>query len=230
MSSPAQQDVYGFNTRPDVVPSIPVHARSALDVGCSEGGFGRTLRQVLGPDAHLVGVDAVPANVAAARANIDFDEVVEGYFPDAMAGRPETFDIVSFNDVLEHIVDPWATLEAVKGWLSPSGVVLAAIPNVQWLPVVIGLVMGRWDYEETGILDRTHVRFFTRKTIMDMFAGCGYEVLECRGANDVSEYFASDPVRWRRSIKQFAGRLSGDRRYMHFIVVARPVIAGPSPR
>ena len=147
-----------------------------------------------------------------------------------MAGRPETFDIVSFNDVLEHIVDPWATLEAVKGWLSPSGVVLAAIPNVQWLPVVIGLVMGRWDYEETGILDRTHVRFFTRKTIMDMFAGCGYEVLECRGANDVSEYFASDPVRWRRSIKQFAGRLSGDRRYMHFIVVARPVIAGPSPR
>lgn len=220
---PKQQDIYYANPRPDVEPSIPRGARSALDVGCSRGGFGATLRKTLGPQARLVGVEAVAAAAEEARAAGMFDEVVDGYFPDALAGRTEKFDAVFFNDVLEHIVDPWQVLLDVKDVLAPSGVVVAAIPNVQYLPVVVDLFKGQWVYTDESILDRTHVRFFTRSTMVDMFEATGYEVIDCRGANNsLSAWLAKDPKPWRRKAKTLVADRSGDRRFMHFVVTARP--------
>jgi hypothetical protein len=64
----------------------------------------------LGPAARLVGVEPVPSQAARARVGHGFDEVIEGYFPDAMAGRSEDFDLICYIDVLEHVIDPWALL------------------------------------------------------------------------------------------------------------------------
>lgn len=221
-SQPRQQDTYPANRRDDVRPSIPVGVRSALDVGCSRGGFGLTLREVLGPDARIVGVEAMPEAAAEARQLGGFDEVVDGYFPDALDGRSERFDLISFNDVLEHIVDPWQVLQEVKRFLTPDGAVVAAIPNVEYLPVLLDLVKGRWDYADHGVLDRTHVRFFTRSTMLDMFESCGYEVIDCRGANVVGPWYKSDRLWMRRRLKKALTDRAGDRRFMHFVVTARP--------
>ena len=210
-----QQDVYGEDPRADVAPYIPVAARSALDIGCGKGGFGITLRRVLGPDARLVGIDAHPGQAETARTGHGFDEVLTGYFPAALDGREERFDAVFLNDVLEHVLDPWKVLEQVHDVLSPGGTVVAAIPSIQYAPVLTELLKGRWDYADTGTLDRTHVRFFTRATMIEMFEGAGFRVISCAGATS-----AWTAHWWQRTWKRrlLLKRLP-DSEWMHFVIV-----------
>ncbi|WP_076261469.1 class I SAM-dependent methyltransferase [Intrasporangium flavum] len=219
---PPQQDVYVDNARLDVAPFVPPGARTVLDVGCGAGGFGVTLRRVLGPDARVVGIEAVPSQAAAAREGHGFDEVVEGYFPDALEGRTERFDAVFFNDVLEHLVDPWSVLRQVPPLLTDSGVVVAAIPSIQYAPVVLKLLRGRWDYVDQGTLDRTHLRFFTRATMVEMFRDCGYDVLSCEGANTMGRRWAASDSALLRAAARVVPIPFGDMAFVHFVVVARP--------
>jgi 2-polyprenyl-3-methyl-5-hydroxy-6-metoxy-1,4-benzoquinol methylase len=228
---PEQQSVYILNERPEVAPFIPGAARTALDVGCGRGGFGDTLRRKLGPDARIVGIEPVAEQAAIARDH-GFDEVVSGYFPDAPEelGR---FDLITFNDVLEHMVDPWQALHDTRRWLTPAGVVLACIPNIQYWPAVIDLANGRWDYADAGLLDRTHLRFFTRKTMCDMFEATGYEVVECQGVNSVwgSEWRPSGhgmSAKVRNVTRGLLTRARPDGAFLHFVVVARPTANGGS--
>ena len=220
MSHPPQHDVYGFDLREDVAPFLPTTARSALDVGCARGGFGRTLRSVLGPDARLVGVEAIDEVAAAARAAGDFDEVLAGYFPAALGDQ--RFDLVTFNDVLEHMLDPWQALRDCRDHLTPGGRVVASIPSIQYAPVLWQLAKGRWDYTDSGTLDRTHVRFFTRATMVDMFEQTGYAVEQCTGIASVMQRWSTDPVAPRRWLKRGLANALGDRQYLQFVVVARP--------
>lgn len=221
MDNLPQQDIYHDIPREDVAPFIPAAARSALDVGCSGGGFGRTLRRVLGAQAHIIGVEAVPTRAAEARVGHGYDEVVEGYFPDALAGRDDMFDAVFFNDVLEHVLEPGALLEEVRLRLNPTGVVVAAIPSIQYAPVVRALLAGRWDYADSGTLDRTHVRFFTRATMMELFERSGYDIALCEGINSATA------LDWRtRTIKRRLWlRLFPDSEWLQFVIVARPALS-----
>lgn len=209
-----QQDIYDDHGRPEVAALIPSGCTSALDVGCGPGGFGRSLRERLGPDARIVGVEPVPAQARVARTAHGFDEVIDGYFPDAFGDRRDRFDLVSFNDVLEHLWDPWQVLEGTHDRLTPGGHVLAAIPSIQYLPVVSRLVRGRWDYTDGGTLDRTHVRFFTRATMLEMVEGAGYEVIDCQPANSMFQF--ARYRRWRP-----LRHLIGNGEWMHFVVLGR---------
>jgi len=221
MDSPAQQALYGENERLDVLPYIPTDARSALDVGCARGGFGVTLRRVLGPDARIVGVEAVPAQAAVARQGHGYDEVVDGYFPGALAqGGVEPFDLIAFNDVLEHILDPEDVLVQARDHLAPAGRIVAAIPSIQYAPVVMALLRGRWDYTDVGTLDRTHVRFFTKATMVEMFNRAGYTVELCEGINSVRQEWKQHPPGPRRLAKLVLERALGDARFLQFVVVA----------
>jgi 2-polyprenyl-3-methyl-5-hydroxy-6-metoxy-1,4-benzoquinol methylase len=216
-----QQALYGENERLDVLPYIPTDARSALDVGCARGGFGVTLRRVLGPDARIVGVEAVPVQAAIARQGHGYDEVVDGYFPDALAHEGvEPFDLIAFNDVLEHILEPEDVLVQARDHLAQDGRVVAAIPSIQYAPVVMGLLRGRWDYTDAGTLDRTHVRFFTRATMVEMFDRAGYTVELCEGINSVRREWKQDPSGPRRLAKLLLERALGNARFLHFVVVA----------
>ncbi|MFV0463473.1 MAG: class I SAM-dependent methyltransferase [Nostocoides sp.] len=219
-----QQAVYVDNPRGDVRPFIDASARSVLDVGCGRGGFGRTLREVLGPSAHIVGVEAVMVQAERARESGAFSEVRTGYFPEALGESDERFDQVFFNDVLEHIYDPWALLREIPRHLAPNGQVVAVIPNIQYWPVIWELVKGRWDYADAGTLDRTHVRFFTRATMIEAFVDAGFEVLRCEPAN---RYFGGQFSKYPlRALKPVLGNWQ----WLHFVVVARKAVGDDQPR
>jgi hypothetical protein len=92
----------------------------------------------------------------------------------------EKFDVVIFSDVLEHLVDPSEVLRAVRPLIAPGGYVCSSIPNIAHGSIRLALLAGRFDYAELGLMDRTHLRFFTREGMRHLFAAAGYEVREWR--------------------------------------------------
>lgn len=215
-----QQSVYGDDPRSEVRPFVPRGVRRVLDVGCGPGGFGRTLRDVLGPEAHLMGIDAVEENVLRASSGSGYDEVRLGYFPAALNSTDQDFDLITFLDVLEHMLDPWSVLKEATELLTPGGYVVAAIPNIQVLTIWRALAQGRWDYTDMGILDRTHVRFFTKKTMIEMFEAAGLRVVRCEGVN--SQRSRSFRATYNRKFFRnfnWLPLLIPDSEYLQFVVV-----------
>lgn len=202
MLGAAAPPAYPFSERREMLAFVPPAARSVLDVGCGPGGFGQSLRQD-DPTRELWAVE-VDEEVAAGAARF-YDRLVVGTFPDALAGAGKTFDCVVFNDVLEHTVDPWAVLRATVALLAPGGVVVASIPNVRNVSVVADLVVrGNWTYRDIGILDRTHLRFFTSRSIRALFADSGFAVEEMSGINPVGESHFPGPRFWPLVLREFA--------------------------
>jgi 2-polyprenyl-3-methyl-5-hydroxy-6-metoxy-1,4-benzoquinol methylase len=180
---------------------VPPAARSVLDVGCGPGGFGQSLRRQ-DPSRELWAVE-VDEEAAAGAARF-YDRLVVGAFPDALAGG-RTFDCVVFNDVLEHTADPWGVLRSTVALLAPGGVVVASIPNVRNISVVLDLVVrGNWTYRDIGILDRTHLRFFTSRSIRALFAESGFAVEQMGGINPVGESRFPGPRFWPVVLREFA--------------------------
>ncbi len=158
---------------------LPNGARRVLDVGCGGGAFGAYLKS-LHADIQIVGVE--PNEQAASRANERLDRVEVGLFPDAHPPGP--FDVVYFNDVLEHMWDPLPALAAARR-LAP--VVVASVPNVRHIDVVLDLVLrGDWAYRDEGVLDRTHMRFYTRSTIVGLFEANGFVIRQVSPLNPFS--------------------------------------------
>lgn len=163
---------YPYLERPEVVALVPVADR-LLDVGCGRGGFGSALRRA-GRVRDLWGIEPHPD--AADEAKAHFDHVITGTYPDDLPDG-ERFDVVVFNDVLEHMIDPGRALERTRQILTPDGRVLVSIPTIRYWPVLWDLVVrGRWTYTETGTLDRTHLRFFTRASAIALLETAGYQV------------------------------------------------------
>ena len=132
----------------------------------------------------------------------------------ALGGR--RFDCIIFADVLEHLVDPAALLRAVRQHLSPGGVVVASLPNVRHYAVLADLLLrGDWDYADYGVLDRTHLRFFTHKSIRKLFAETGYELTRMEGINGPTS-------RRGRVLSRLLPTPLQDIQYLQFVCVARP--------
>jgi SAM-dependent methyltransferase len=141
-----------------------------LDVGCDTGRFGEALRT-----RKSAVVDGIERNaLAAAQARKRLHEVWERSIeePQAFDGLGP-YDAVLFLDVLEHLFDPWQVLKEAVRVLRPGGAVHAVVPNVAHVSVVRRLAQGRFDYEDFGTMDRTHVRWFTRESIRNCFTGAG---------------------------------------------------------
>lgn len=166
--------------RLEVTPFVPRDARRVLDVGCLAGAFGAALKSER-PATTVWGIELRPdaAELAAGR----LDHVIVGRFPDDVPSG-ERFDCVVFNDVLEHLEDPWSALRATHAFLAPGGCVVASIPNVRHYSVVASLVLrGDWRYADAGILDRSHLRFFTSDSATRLFEECGYGGVRCAPIN-----------------------------------------------
>jgi 2-polyprenyl-3-methyl-5-hydroxy-6-metoxy-1,4-benzoquinol methylase len=146
--------------------------------------------------ATVVGVEPHPERAQAARAK-GF-EVVDGEFDETLAHRLGTFDAVIFADVLEHMPDPASALLASKSFLRPTGFVVASVPNVAHWSVRLNLLRGRFDYVDMGIMDATHLRWFTRRSLVAMFASCGFEVVQLQWSIGrwLREYRQQWPWRW----------------------------------
>lgn len=153
--------------------------RRVLDVGCATGFLGEAYAA---QGCTVTGVELVPKTAAEARTHLD--EVIEAdlnvtALADIFPGRD--FDVIVFGDVLEHLMDPGAVLRSAVGLLATGGAVVMSLPNVAHGSVRLALLQGRWDYRETGLLDRTHLRFFTRESVVQMVADAGLDVTCLRG-------------------------------------------------
>jgi SAM-dependent methyltransferase len=151
----------------------PGHGRRLLDVGAADGFLSELLSRQ-GWRVTALERDSAQADKARGRCA----EVVVADLEEAPRLLAESFDVIVYGDVLEHLTDPLRALVALNRSLAPDGRVIASVPNVAHLWVRLSLLTGRFDYGERGILDRTHLRFFTRRTFLALLRDAGLLVDE----------------------------------------------------
>jgi predicted TPR repeat methyltransferase len=145
-----------------------------LDLGAAGGHLGRAVRDRC---AYLAGVEPDTGLPAAAREGYDDWRAADAL---SCGDWPSPFDAVVCADVLEHLPRPEALLERIRGWLRPGGTLLASLPNVANVTVRAALLAGRFPYADRGILDRTHLRFYTRRTASELLDANGFSVRSVR--------------------------------------------------
>ena len=152
------------------------HNKRVLDVGCAIGNLARALSEVNGCVVTGIEIDAAAAEAARQWCDrVLVGDVERMDLAESLAG--ERFDVVIFADVLEHLVDPGAVLARTRELL-PNGCVVASLPNVAHAAVVLELLRGRFGYTDRGLLDDTHVRFFGKWDVVDLFEKTGYAIDE----------------------------------------------------
>jgi methionine biosynthesis protein MetW len=171
---------------------IPRGAR-VLDVGCGVGDFSAQVRDGLGATVMGIEPDAVRA-AESRRRGLTVSEQVLGDQPEGALGQ---FDAVLYMDVLEHLSDPGAELRAACEVLAPGGAVIASIPNVAHWSVRVDLLRGHFDYARYGIMDATHLRWFTARTVRTLFESAGLRVVEHRYSAGIHfDCYRRRPWRW----------------------------------
>ena len=175
-------DGYFEFTRPELRALVPAGARRVLDVGCGAGALGAALKAERG--CEVVGLEAFPVACARARARLDDALELDLDSLEALPAATGSFDAMVFGDVLEHLRDPKRLLAALLPSLADGGALVFSIPNVRhWSVVFPLLVNDAWEYTDAGLLDRTHVHFFTLKEFGDLLGDLGLAATHV-GVND----------------------------------------------
>ena len=177
---------YYGNTRPEVVAFIPKDIKTILDIGCGEGNFLKSVKDLTG--AETWGVELVTEVVDREKNNIN--NILIGKIEDVLNQIPDSyFDCITLNDVLEHLIDPTLILTDIKSKLKDTGLIIASIPNVRFIDNLFELIVKKdWEYKNFGILDFTHVRFFTQRSMRRMFQNAGYLVKMQKGINKTNSF------------------------------------------
>lgn len=152
-----------------------------FDVGCSSGTFGKELIDRKGCVVDGIEPDKTDANLA--KDKLRHVEAIVAENDQLYDLFPEKYDIVSFIDVIEHLEDPASVLRRIKPMLKKDGVILFSIPNMAHLSVRLALLKGEFDYTQTGLLDQTHLHFYTGKEIERVFHEAGYNIKDFRGSS-----------------------------------------------
>jgi SAM-dependent methyltransferase len=161
---------YFAHARKEIQPLLPNNCGRVLEIGCGAGATLGWLRQQHHA-AHTVGIEI--AQTAADKAREFADEVYCLDFErQDLPGDGPKFDLILCLDVLEHMIDPWAVIDRLaKRYLEVGGTLIVSLPNVRHYSVVLPLLFfGRWNYEEAGLLDRTHLRFFTKASALALLS------------------------------------------------------------
>jgi SAM-dependent methyltransferase len=167
------QTDYFHRVRREIAPLLPKQARCVVDVGCGVGATSAWLKSRY-PDAHMIGLEGNLAVREELACNVDEFHIVDlnGALPEV--GHP---DLILFLDVLEHLLEPHKVLADLANRLAPGGTVIVSLPNIAHLSVSLPLfIRGRFDYADAGILDRTHLRFFVRRSALALLNGAGLRV------------------------------------------------------
>ncbi len=180
-----KESFYTDIVREDLVNLIHCTPKIALDIGCNTGGTFLCLKKRF-PHCKTIGVEL--NQHAAQIAKTRLDVVLTGNLENidfAQNGiNPHSIDFLLLADVLEHLSDPWHALLHLKKWLSPVAEILISIPNIRYLPLMDDLANGYFRYADFGVLDITHLRFFTRQELRKMLNETGYTVEELIPAFD----------------------------------------------
>lgn len=164
---------YYSSRREDILPFVPHGVKKVLDVGCARGFLGELIRKERGCRVFGLEINTEVAETAKAR----LDEVFCLDIENASLPFDRDLDVIIFADILEHLIDPWQVLKNTGDWLKPDGLIIASIPNTSHYSIILDLIRGRWDYIPFGLLCISHIRFFTRATIEEMFIKAGYALV-----------------------------------------------------
>jgi len=168
----AKDSEYFSHKRENIVALLPDGPNKVLEIGC---GFGNTLIEAKrrGKASEIIGVDINNLSVSS-----ELDEFIVGNIETAILPySPGYFDAIVLADVLEHLQDPWNALKNVLRYLRIGGVCIISIPNIRELRTIGGILLkGRFEYQDSGILDKAHLRFFCKKDIVQLVYDAGLEI------------------------------------------------------
>lgn len=165
-----------------------------LDVGCGTGSVTLVANQGKGNEILCIEPDEERCRLARARGLQAYNEVLSPEFFQARG----TFDVIVFADVLEHLPSPAEILELAIQGLRPGGLVVISVPNVAHWSVRLSLLFGKFEYTDVGILDSTHLRWFTERSLRAFVESCGLEIVELRHSAGATlpVYYQSFPLRY----------------------------------
>jgi 2-polyprenyl-3-methyl-5-hydroxy-6-metoxy-1,4-benzoquinol methylase len=177
---------YFNNSRMDLIEMIDKAPGSILEIGCGNGETCRTIKQLY-PFCKTTGIDIDEESIK--KSSDIFDKAIKADIEEvelsALGIEEESFDYILYGDVLEHLKDPWTVIKKHKRYLKKDGRILASIPNIRHQAVLLPLLYGAWTYRNEGILDSTHLRFFTLREIKRMFRSAGLYIYEIKGNPDI---------------------------------------------
>ena len=179
---------YYTNINPTLLKEIPQDSSRILEIGCGAGAMARAYISDINKKCEYWGVEYVPE--AAKFAKNALSKVISGSIEDVEVQNllPKNyFDVLIFGDVLVHLREPWDVLKKLAQNMRPNGICIACIPNTQHWSIFRNLLIGSWKYEDSGLMDRTHLRFFTRKSMLALFTDTGGPVLA-----DTPLFFTND--------------------------------------
>jgi 2-polyprenyl-3-methyl-5-hydroxy-6-metoxy-1,4-benzoquinol methylase len=215
MANNKKNRAYYGNVRPEMLQFIPANAAKILEVGCGEGNFSA---QLISDGVETWAIE--PNNISAKSASEKLYKVLEGTIDEMVAEIPDNyFDVIIMNDVIEHLLEPWDDIQKLKSKLKDDGVLVSSIPNVRYAKNLFNMLFKRdWKYTDDRILDITHYRFFTKKSVRRLFDENGYSVQKLKGVN-MTKSFAFFPFAVLFNILFLFSQL--DIFYMQYATVAK---------
>lgn len=199
---------YFGNVNPDLLRWIPLSASRVLELGCGEGALAAAYR-ARNPGVHYTAVEM--HGPSADRASTVVDRLLRGDF-EAMSDDEITggtaFDAIVMGDVLEHFRDADAVLSRLHRLLAPEGHLVVSVPNVAHWTALFHLMHGRWPTEDSGLFDRTHLRFFTLESLRDSLVRSGFRPLKIRPRQFLLDKPQAD--RWIPALADLAARMGID--------------------
>jgi len=175
---PMKQTPPHDNYNPDLLKIIPKNLKRIVEVGCSSGALARAYLSS-NPDCEYIGIE-IDADYASVASNFCSKVIIKNIesMDDEDFLSLCTADAWIFGDALEHLYDPWTVLQKIKKYSPPGTLILSCIPNAQHWSLIANLALGTFRYQDSGLLDRTHIRWFTRLTMIELFESTGFTITE----------------------------------------------------
>jgi len=148
--------------------------KKVLEVGCATGSISRVLKR---NRCSVIGIEIDPKSAEHARKYCD-DVIVGDVESVELPYKDGFFDVIMFGDVLEHTINPLMVLKRLKRYLRDDGYIVVSIPNVANYVIRLKLLLGKFEYQEGGILDRSHLQFFTLRTAKRLITDAGFRIVK----------------------------------------------------
>lgn len=172
MEQTAPTDIYNQ----DLYNLIPDNLSSIIEIGSGSGALAKAIK-LRSPNTHYIGVEIIEEYAILSKRYCDAVLIGNIEKPDhELTSLIQNASAIVFSDVLEHLYNPWQTLQSLSTLIPKDCSIFASIPNIQHWSIIFGLISGNFKYTDSGLLDKTHLRFFTKSTIISLFNSNGFEV------------------------------------------------------